>query len=155
MSAKTAYRSVEVAFKALLKKCPDLNEYDQLVRDLDEALSVLWGEISSPNPHKSGWTYEARKEQREKECIPAWVPLGDDDPDFRRLFVEDDARPPDAESGRQAWERIFGEVMDPTTQRAEYDGGDCVAHLMPGNRVFEVSFDGTSIYQYVPPRKFD
>lgn len=102
------------------------------------------------------WNALTRKQRRDEMKIPAWVPIGVDDPDFRLLFTEDDARTPDGESGSQAWKRIFEEDLPAmTTAKEKWDGGDCDAYLFPGNRVYESSFDGCTIWQYLPPRKFD
>jgi hypothetical protein len=103
----------------------------------------------------STWNYLTRKQHREENKIPEWVPIGDDDPDFKRLWMEDDSRPPDGEHGYEAWLRIFGEHK-PENQFAKekWDGGDHDAYLFPGNRVYISAYDGTSIWQYMPPRKF-
>lgn len=103
----------------------------------------------------SGWNSMLRAAARKNNGVPAWVPIVDDDPDFRCLFVTDDARPPDAERGHDAWERIFGEKFDISLTKGVWNGGDCEAYLFPGNRVYEVSFDGATIWQWCPPRKFD
>jgi hypothetical protein len=102
----------------------------------------------------SGWNSVLRAAERKNSGVPAWVPIGDDDPDFKRLFVTDDARPPDAEGGSEAWLRIFGEKFDISLVKEKWDGGDFESYLFPGNRVYELSYDGAYIYQWVPPRKF-
>lgn len=121
----------------------------RLLYDRTRKIRELFSVSAAPQ-----WDYLSRKKHRENGGIPPWVPIGDDDPEFRRLFVEDDAKPPDAEVGREAWKRIFEEDLDETQQKEEYNGGDHIAYLMPGNRVFISAYDGTSIYQWMPPRKF-
>jgi hypothetical protein len=103
----------------------------------------------------SQWTWAERKSVRETEGVPAWVPLGDDDPDFKRIWVEDDARPPDGESGEQAWKRIYGERYDRNNALAEHDATDEVVRLHTFNRVYSYAYDGATIWQYMPERKFD
>lgn len=102
----------------------------------------------------STWTYPTRKQYRKDNNIPDWVPIGDDDPDFKRLWVEDDSKPPDGEGGHQAWQRIFGEPIDRNNAAKCWDGGDSYAELYSHNRVFEHSYEGSTIWQYMPPRKF-
>lgn len=103
----------------------------------------------------SNWSYLTRKQHRKVNNIPDWVPIGDNDPDFRLLWVEDDARPPDGESSNQAWERIFGWHHTNADATDTWDGGDSFVELHPGNRVYECSCGFVTIWQYMPPRKFD
>lgn len=103
----------------------------------------------------SQWKQCERIEHRKKNNIPNWVPIGDDDPHFKRLWVEDDARPPDGEHITEAWKRIFGEEAGSVPPLARYDGDNYQSNLYPGNRVYEVYPGGSSIWQYIPPRKFN
>lgn len=103
----------------------------------------------------STWNALTRRQQRQDMKVPDWVPIGDDDPDFKCLWMEDDARPPDGESGTQAWQRIFGELPLTQMSKEQWDGGDSYAELYPGNRVYECSCGLVTIWQYLPPRKFD
>lgn len=74
-------------------------------------------------------------------------------PPFRpgkRLWVEDDARPPDAETYSQAWLRLFGEpVPEKTLDKVDY--GDHFYLLKPGGRILEHSCEGSSIYEVLRP----
>ena len=103
----------------------------------------------------STWNALSRKQQREENKIPEWVPIGDDDPNFKRLWMQDDAHPPDAENGTQAWERIFGTHYSHHDIKETWDGGDSMAELHRGNRIYENCCGLVTIWQYLPPRKFD
>lgn len=101
------------------------------------------------------WTHLMRQTYREQNKIPYYVPVGDDDPQFKRLYVEDDASTPDREHVEEAWRRIFDEPWRHTsTALYHYDSGDYDVYLYPGNRVYVSSYDGASLYQFLPERKF-
>lgn len=125
---------------------------ESLLREFAEKIRA---ETSAEVSRESAYTDADRKAVRESAGIPAWVMLGHDDPDFIRIFQEDDTKPPDAERAGNTWKRIYNESYDATKAVATWDGGDCTAYLMPDNRVYECSYDGAIIYQWLPPRKFE
>lgn len=70
-----------------------------------------------------------------------------------KLFVEDDARPPDAETLDQAYQRLFGVAFDPKAALRSEDQGDGVEYLMPGGVVVWASYPGGSaIYGPTAPQ---
>lgn len=96
-----------------------------------------------------------------QETLPHWVPCYATCQGFTgfgrrhiKLWEEDDARPPDAETISEASQRIFGD--DYTIGSTEqYDGGDAFYYFCRGNRVAMISPCGCALYQYLPERKFE
>jgi hypothetical protein len=79
-----------------------------------------------------------RWSQEANDTRPAWTR-------GRTLWSEDDAKPPDRERLDEAWERLFGEKLSEDDSLAVWDGGDSLAYLEPGGRVFWSTYQGEEI----------
>jgi hypothetical protein len=71
---------------------------------------------------------------------------------WHRVWQEDDARPPDAESLSEAWQRLYGEPLVLIGLTGCYlDWGDADVHRR-GDRLAVSSYPGNSaIYERVKP----
>lgn len=64
-----------------------------------------------------------------------------------QLWAADDARPPDAETARQAWSRLFGSNCDDEPVLAKADHGDAFASLYSRGRILWATCEGARIEQ--------
>lgn len=60
------------------------------------------------------------------------------------VFIEDDARPPDAESGDEAWMRLYGKPRGHTLPSVIHDYGDTILYKYD-NRIYCNSYIGSEI----------
>ena len=60
----------------------------------------------------------------------------------KAIWMEDDALPPDAETLRIAWKRIFGEILDYGKATDRFRCDELTAYLMPNGYIAVSSYRG-------------